>query len=212
MTDTSLRIVTIVEGEGEVQALPVLLRRLATEIAPDLWVDVPRPWRVSRDSLVAESGIESELDRAVAGLDDVTGVLVLLDADDDCPAQLGPRLLARARGARPDLRIVVVLANREFEAWFLASASSLRGCAGLAADLQEPADPEQPRGCKEWLSKRRMDGRPYSPKKHQTSLAAQFDLHLARVNAPSFDKLWRDLEFLIQGYAGTDGGGRGEPT
>ncbi|MEV4835467.1 DUF4276 family protein [Nonomuraea sp. NPDC049486] len=198
MTSAPLRIVTLVEGDGEVQALPVLLRRLVAEIAPDLWVDVPRPWRVSRNSLISKGGIESEIDRATAGQNALTGVLVLLDADDDCPAELGPRLLGRAQDARPDLRSAVVLANREFEAWFLASASSLRNCAGMAADLEVPADPEQPRGCKEWLSHRRTDNRPYSPTKHQTSLAAQFDLRLARANATSFDKLWRDVEFLIR--------------
>ncbi|GGS97614.1 hypothetical protein GCM10010156_64760 [Planobispora rosea] len=194
-----VRIATLVEGHGEVEALPVLLRRIAAEVAPHLWVDVPAPHRVGRDSLLAAHGIESALDRLVVGVEGVTGVLVLLDADDDCPAELGPGLLARAQAARPDVPSAVVLANREFEAWFLAAAPSLGGRRGLAADLQTPPDPEKPRGCKEWLTRHRTDGRPYDPRKHQAGLAAVFDLHLARANAPSFDKFWRDVEYLITG-------------
>ncbi|GIH70075.1 DUF4276 family protein [Sphaerimonospora thailandensis] len=194
-----VRIATLVEGHGEVEALPVLLRRLALEIAPELWVDVPEPRRVGRDSLLTARGIESAVDQVVSNIEGVTGVLVLLDADDDCPANLGPALQARTRAARPDVPSAVVLANREFEAWFLAAASSLGGRRGLARDLQVPPDPERPRGCKEWLTKRRVDGRPYDPTKHQAGLAAVFDLGLARANSPSFDKFWREVEYLITG-------------
>ncbi|MEV7968528.1 DUF4276 family protein [Sphaerisporangium sp. NPDC088356] len=196
---TRIRIGTIVEGHGEVQALPVLLRRLAMEIAPHLWADIPPPRRVNRNSLVAAGGIEGAVHRLVSDIEGATGVLVLLDSDDDCPADLGPRLLSRARAARADVPMVVVLANREFEAWFLAAAISLRGHASLRADLKSPDDPERLRGCKEWLTNNRTGAQPYNPKKHQTSLAARFDLHLARQNSPSFDKFWRDVVYLITG-------------
>ena len=120
-------------------------------------------------------------------------VLVLIDADDDCPAKLGPSLLRRLRGRLPDRPSAVVLAKREFEAWFLAAARSLRGCRGLAQDLGPPAHPEEIRGAKEWLA-RRM-GR-YRPTLDQPALAAVMDLEEAR-RAPSFDKLWRDLERIF---------------
>ncbi|WP_432978099.1 hypothetical protein [Dactylosporangium sp. CA-233914] len=90
------------------------------------------------------------------------------------------------------------MANREFEAWFLASAPSLSGQRGLAKDLAVPADAEQPRDCKGWLSERRVDGRPYKPTADQAALAAVFDIRLARENSPSFDKLWRDVERLLR--------------
>ena len=56
-------------------------------------------------------------------------ILILLDSDADgaCPAEDGPALLSRARRARNDLAISVVLASKEFEAWFIAAARSLRG-------------------------------------------------------------------------------------
>ncbi|MFC6085990.1 DUF4276 family protein [Sphaerisporangium aureirubrum] len=193
------RIASVVEGHGELQAAPVLLRRLAAEIAPNTWVDFPSPYRISRNSLLVAGGIERVVDLVVRATTGVSGVLVLLDADDDCPAGLGPDLLARAQATRPDVPVAVVLPNREFEAWFLAAAVSLAGYQGLAQNLEVPPNPERPRGCKEWLSKHRTDGQPYRPKSDQAGLAATFDLHLARANSPSFDKLWRDVEYLISG-------------
>jgi hypothetical protein len=93
----------------------------------------------------------------------------------------------------------MVLANREFEAWFLAGASSLSGHRGLADDLQVPVEPEKPRDCKGWLSANRTDGHSYKPAADQGALAAALDLGLARANSESFDKLWRDLARLLRG-------------
>jgi len=127
----------------------------------------------------------------------VGGVLVLLDADDDCPAQFGPRLLKRARASRPDKRIAVVLANREFEAWFLAAAPSLAGQHDFAADFPMPVDPERPRDCKGLLSKARPKGKPYKPNIDQKVLASIFDIKMARENSSSFDKFYRDINWLL---------------
>ena len=40
---------------------------------------------------------------------------------------------------------MVVLAHREFEAWFLAAIESLRGTGGIRADAESHHDPESPR-------------------------------------------------------------------
>ncbi|MBL7497324.1 DUF4276 family protein [Frankia sp. CNm7] len=160
---TPLRIATIVEGQGEVAAVPVLLRRIAAELAPEVWLELPRPHRVSRPTVVGKDGLESVLAVVAEQVDQADGVLVLLDADDDCPAALGPSLLARSQICRPDRRVSVVIANREFEAWFLAAAASLAGRRGLRTDLTTPADPERRRDCKGWLSAHRTDGHAYKP-------------------------------------------------
>jgi hypothetical protein len=46
------KLVAIVEGHGEVAALPILLRRIRDEIAPDLAVEFPRPIRRSASKLL----------------------------------------------------------------------------------------------------------------------------------------------------------------
>jgi hypothetical protein len=91
--------------------------------------------------------------------------------------------------------IALVLAKREFEAWFLAASASLRGIRGLPRDLEPPPDPEAIRGAKEWLNSR-MVPNGYSPTADQPALTAQFDLASAR-SAPSFDKCWREVARLI---------------
>ena len=192
-------IAPVVEGQGEVAAVPALLRRMLLEISPDTWINVARPYRVGRDSLIKASGIETAVAAVAERGGARTGVLVLFDADDDLPCVLGPRLLARASGARADRPASVVLAKREFEAWFLAAAPSLRGVRGLADDLEIPADPEQPRDCKGWLTARRTDRRTYKPTADQAALAEVFDLASARAHSPSFDKLWRDVDRLVRG-------------
>jgi hypothetical protein len=96
---------------------------------------------------VAPNGIEREVE-SNSWVGPSGGILVLLDADDDCPAELAPALLNRARSARPDRRVSVVLAKREFEAWFLASAQSLAGRFSSPADMEAPDDPEGVRGAK----------------------------------------------------------------
>lgn len=52
-------------------------------------------------------------------------------------------------------RVAVVLANREYEAWFIAAAESLNGCRGFqchANDVQ--VDQEIPRNAKAWVRER----------------------------------------------------------
>lgn len=191
-------VLAIVEGRGEVSAVPELVRRIAGEVSPELVVEVPRPIRVPRNKIVKEG----ELERAVmlasykAGIDGC--VLVLLDADRDCPAELAPQLLARAAAASPGRDIRAVLAKTEYEAWFLAAAGSLAGRRGLDETLAPPDNPEAIQDAKGWLSARMPLGRRYRETLDQVALTATFDMAVARRLSPSFDKLWRDVSGLLQ--------------
>jgi Domain of unknown function (DUF4276) len=190
----AVRIVCVVEGHGETASVPILVRRIAAAIDPAISVDIGHI-RVSKSKLVKHG----ELERAVALAamrSENGGIVVVLDADDDCPAQLGPSLLARVRNTRPDRPSTVVLANREFESWFLASAESLRGHRKLPAGLESPQDPEAIRGAKEWLSDR-IGGGVYSPTVDQAGLTSAFDLTQAK-RAPSFDKCYREIVRLLE--------------
>jgi uncharacterized protein DUF4276 len=189
-------IACVVEGEGEQAALPKVLFRIAHESS--IWgLHVPVPKRVPRSRLLAPGGIEGEVGEAAYRVTSAGGVLVLIDADDDRPGCRGPELLARAQSARSGMPISVVLANREFEAWYLAAAPSLAGSFGFPDDLTAPADPESIRGAKEWLSRQRAPGPRYKPTVDQAPLASAFDMKQARDGAPSFDKFCREVESLL---------------
>lgn len=191
-----LRISSIVEGHGEVEAVPILLRRIAERVAPGSVVYFPRPIRVKRQQILKVGELERAVGLAArqAGADG--GIFVLLDADSDCPKRFAPKLLQRATAARRDRDIRVVLAKMEYEAWFLAAADSIAGHHGIDASTAPPPDPESIRDAKGWLSRQMPPGQPYRPTLHQGALTAIFDLDAARA-ATSFDKLWRDLTPLL---------------
>ncbi len=201
MSQVTYKIVTIaciVEGHGEVQALPRLLHRIASSVDPGTQLILPTPYRINRSRLVRAETLEDVVRTQGDRVTGAGGVLVLIDADDDCPAELGPELLTRARAARPDRKVAVVLAKREFEAWFLAAGSSLAGRRGLPDEFESPPDPETVRDAKGRLGSRNPH-RPYRPTSDQAALANIFDMKVAREKAPSFDKFWREAERLIRG-------------
>ena len=53
-------------------------------------------------------------------------VLMLFDGSCDCPAEVGPTVHTWAAEVAAGAPYGVVLAHREFEAWFLAAIGSLR--------------------------------------------------------------------------------------
>jgi hypothetical protein len=192
----TVQIGCIVEGYGEVEAVPILIRRVAASLYPELSLVMPHPIRVSRSKVVKEGELEREVELAAWNIGGKGAIFVLLDSDDDCPAQLGPELRLRALKARGDLPIAVVLAKCEFEAWFLAVAESLRGKRGLRNDLQPPNSPEEIGDAKGWLNQQMERGQRYRETLDQPGLTAQFDLDEAR-NAASFDKCYRDIVYLL---------------
>jgi hypothetical protein len=168
------------------------------EIDPAIYVHLHRPIRRPKDQLKKQHLLVAAVESASRMLTGAGAVLILLDADDDCPAELGPQLLGWAQAAHSDLLVAVVVANREYEAWFLAAAESLRGHRGLPPDLMSPSDPESVSGAKEWISSHMPRGEPYGLTSHQASFSAMIDLELARQRAPSFDKLCRDVRRLVE--------------
>ena len=191
------RIITIVEGSGEVAALPILVRRIADAALPGAAPQVPRPIRVRRDQFLKENELERYVDLAARQSGPDGRVLIVLDDDDDCPPELASRILRRATRARSDRRIKVVLARREYEAWFLAAADSIAGRRGLQGDITAPIDAESIRDAKGWLTSRMPPGRAYKETRDQPALTSLFDLAMARRRASSFDKMWRTVTQLL---------------
>ena len=198
-------IVPIVEGHGEIEAVPVLLRRVF--ISMNVYdVQVAKPVRVQRKRVVKENELERRVQLVISTHNNVTGILVILDSDDDCPAELGPRLLERCK-AVTHLPVAVVLANKEFECWFLGAKESLRGVRSIREDASAPPNPEEIRGAKERI-RRNMESGSYVPTSDQPALAARMDLELAQRRCPSFDKFVRDVRRLISELNGHQGTSR----
>ena len=105
------RICCIVEGHGEVESVPNLVHRIcqARGVAAPL---VSRPIRWDRDGLVKPGETERAVRMAVKYSGRAGGVFIVVDADDDCPASLGPELLQRARQAADGVPLALTLACR----------------------------------------------------------------------------------------------------
>jgi hypothetical protein len=190
-------ILPIVEGHGEVSAVPILIRRIVAHYAPDVYAHVEAPIRASRTGLVQPGELERLVEFAARRTQVTDGILILLDADDDCPRELAEVLLTRAKATRPDRAIAVVIANREYEAWFLAAATSLRGKRGLADDIERPPDPEAMRDAKGWLAHQAAQGLSYRPTIDQPALTDVFDLEEAYA-ARSFRKMVKEVVALAR--------------
>lgn len=191
-----IQMACIVEGHGEREAVPVVIRRLAANLDATLAIHIPHPIRIPKSRLLKPGELERAVDLAARRIAGHGAVLILLDSDDDCPALLGPELLRRALSTRGGVPLAVVIAKQEFESWFLAAAESLRGHRGLATALGPPPDPEAIRGAKEWLNSHMESGRAYVETLDQPAFAARFDLDMAR-KADSFDKCYREIIRLL---------------
>lgn len=182
-------IASIVEGDGEVVALPVLLRRIGQWRTPDVRADALTPIRVYKDRFLNRpEEFRRHLMLAAAKCGQKGWILVLLDADDDCPATKAADIAARAVEVVPHRRVAVVLANREYEAWFIAAASSLDGHRSFSYSPDDAfTDAETPRNAKGWMRQRMSRG--YGETTDQPAFSARFDLQLAFARSRSFRKL-----------------------
>jgi len=193
-----LYIAPIVEGYGDVEAVPALLHRIAVWAGLPGALQVNQPIRVKAASFLSnETYFGNYVQLAAEKAAQQNGsVLILLDCEDDCPGTLGPEILNRARGVRSDVGVLVALAYREYETWFIAGAESLRGLRGLPSDLTRPTLFEAMRDAKGWLG-RRMD-ESYDPVTHQIEFTRALDLDLA-CESHSFNRLCQRIRELLEG-------------
>lgn len=196
MNQSLRQLVPIVEGQSEERSIGGFLRRiLDAEGRYDL--TVARPVRVKRNQVVRDGELERALSLALRARSNAAGILVLLDADDDCPATLGPELLERARKAS-HAPVAVVLANVETESWILAGIESVRGLRGIRADAVPPRSVDDVRDAKRALTSRMTGSRGYVATADQPALLAGLDLDLAANRSSSLRKLRRDVVNVLQ--------------
>jgi Domain of unknown function (DUF4276) len=195
------RLVCIVEGQGEVTAIPSLCARVMSHLGIQGWVIDKEPIRRPRSSIVdgrrpgpkrpcREDGVIRAMELARSRRADA--VLMLCDEDDDCAATWGPdatRVMSRMVPA------MAVMAVREYETWLLLARDAITlGAAGIQ-------QPEKLRDAKKALAVL-VPG--YLPTTHQLSETRGLDVAFLRSRSKSFDKLVRSIGTLCG--APTQGG------
>lgn len=177
---------SVVSGHCEIEALPVLLRRILEENLQRFDIRVSVPHRKSEGSLMHQRSdvLARAVERVAAGND---AVLVLLDNEDGCPKTDGPRLQDRAAQAT-GLPVAVVMAWRELETWFLHDAHAL-------FDVVPDFAPEARRDAKGWIRRNRPLG--YDPVEDAPGLCARLDWRRVRETSDSFRVFVDRVERLV---------------
>lgn len=176
-------IVPIVEGRGDEAAAPVLVRRIISERNERYDIDVLRP-KTAKGKGALTKRLEDFLGYAHL-TEGCAAILVLLDADESCPADLATELADRARAIRLDVPVVIVCAKREYESWFLASDEDFQG------------DAEEYNGAKQWLNRRFATGLTYKETQDQVRFSATMDIEAAFEASRSFRRLCSAVDQLI---------------
>jgi hypothetical protein len=186
-------ILPIVEGHGDERSIRELLNRIFFDMMGATSMQVVRPIRRPKSSLLKAGGVERAVEFAANKLRPMDAgakaVLVLIDADDSCPAELARSILARSHPVAGGIHVFCVLPNPEFETWF---AAGVNGCHEYLGVLIPPVDPEGARVGKGWVEKHYQGGK-YSETLDQPRLTHCFDLVQARQRSRSFAKLCSDM-------------------
>jgi hypothetical protein len=190
-----MKVYPIVEGHGEVDAAPLLIRRLFFE-AQCHTIGVGRPIRRTQSQLRSKEGIQAGVRLALLQ-PECAAVIILFDGEDDCPKDLAAQVRTWASQAASGTPCDVVVAYREYETWFLAAIESLRGQYGIAQDAVAPANPEAKRDAKGALEKFMPANRAYSETGDQPAMSQKFDMGLAHRRNRSFRKMVKTIGDLL---------------
>ncbi len=189
------RIISIVEGHGEVEALPLLIRLIFEQNPSFGSVDVLKPIRHRRDQLIKDNSAQlikaTQLSilklQQASPTSDFNWILVLIDAEDDCVAKVS-RTLRQTIADHPAIaaQTKVVIAERCFESWFAASATSMLSVIGLSEEAAKAVQSDSKIHGKGWLKKYVTH---YRETVDQPRLTASMDTTIARKHNASLNRL-----------------------
>ena len=208
---TPAKIVPIVEGPGEMDAVPNLLQRLLhSRQRYDVFVTPPKNAHGLGNLTGAGEGDKAGLERFLryaATEPGVVGILVLADADTDCTLKVANSLVGRARELGLNVPVAVVAAKIKYESWLLASIETIRGqqltdaagCTrpGIAPDappVENVEDGPEPKG---WLTQYMPSGYAYKETSDQLPLTRLMSFDAVRPRSRSFRALEEALDFLL---------------
>lgn len=188
------RILPIVEGDGDLKAVPVLLRKLLT-------------WHGLHETQILPPHKRGELPKVAAGFDNYfrmalkenAAILLVLDFDCEyctCPYQEAEKLYQRAQAIRSDWPFKIAFLVKEFESLFLAETQAATYVLALPPDTEFPNAHETIRDAKGWLSKALPKGSCYKPTVHQEKITARLDFEKLRATSADFRHMEKALLHL----------------
>lgn len=205
-------LITLVEGPGDVAAVPVLLRQLLRRAQAYDWQPAD-PMKVDGLGALRKRLTKfAEALRIKMNAGKCHGVLVLLDLDEGCPRAEALALAAAFAAFGLPYPVAVVFAHREYEEWLVASLPSIAPQVPLLPPgLLRTYAVEGKRGVKGWLTEQMPSGFIYKETTHQEEFTRYLDPDLAQ-ECRSFRRLLSGLAEVITGAGQPDALRRGQAT
>jgi hypothetical protein len=191
-----MRILPIVEGPGDVEAVPVLVRNtLSRNELHEIKVLTPHRrgdiYRVRRN-------LVSDYRQA---LTEEAAILWTFDCDDGCAMEVANELRDALSEEQQPFPLRFALFVREFEGLFLAEQAAASQRLEIKEGAIFPEDPEAIRAAKAWLSERMPRGKAYKPTVHQAAITARLNLDVLSATSRSyrhFEKAVLELARLVR--------------
>lgn len=189
-------LLPIVEGHGDIQAVPVLIRRILQH--HNIFdVEVLNPHK--RGDL---SKIKANFDNCFKmAIKEKAAIIWIIDFDCatcDCVASESSQLYQRANAIYAGWPFRVAFMVKEFETLFLSEPDATRSILKeIPKATTFPENPEAIRGAKEWLSKAMPSGYAYKETVHQVKLSAVIDLDCLRESSASYRHLEKSILSLV---------------
>lgn len=195
------KVIAIVEGDGEVEAVPVLLNRWFHQRGLANEIGTPK----AAISAYSRNNLKKDLERyiriALTAKPAAIVVVIDSDSDPDGPDNLRTNLYNRATKVAEGVPVSIVVAVECYEAWFMASIELLQKAhPGLIKPkVKAPARAEAIEtiiDCKDRFE--RMLIRKYVETKHQPQLSESLPFEGEALDRmpPSYKRLLTELERL----------------
>jgi len=179
-------IALVVEGHGDVAAVPALVRRYLA-VRSHSGVRVGKPLNAKDRGKLLKEGELERFARLAAMEPGAGALIVLFDADKDPACELGPEALSRISSC-VDVPVKVCLAVREYENWIMASAETVFN------NVTALEDPEG-KGAVHAI-KQALQPRAYVKPRDQPALSHLIDFGLARDRCPSLNRFLTIIDEL----------------
>ena len=193
----SQRPILVVEGAGDREALPVLIRRVLDEHKVYDVRTAPNPKTNLEINKLRRAG---ELERYMryAEREDSDGVILALDCDDFCPVTIAREFSDRIKEMKIEKRTAIVLFKAEFESMFLFSYEDIKQAypefGWRGGSVPETEDIRNP---KKILSEMMDYNRAYKETRDQARFASIISLGTLRACSRSFRHFENALLWLV---------------
>ncbi len=195
-------IFPIVEGHGEVTAVPEIIRRISFEREYPISCSVLTPYRLPRGKITQFGDVLDNVIRfgeaKIRSADGIGGVLVIIDSDDDCPLSLYSRFVSFKNKRTFLVPVSFVSPKMEYEAWFISCAEHMRTHKTVRDDAESHPNPENVRDAKGYFNREILiDSVNYSETVDQVKYSSILDINCVYNKCRSFRKICKEIDEIL---------------